>query len=356
MALRRVDGVLLAAAVLLSAGRHTQAQQRRNAAALLMDEIAHAQQAVKWRGSALSDETRLAIAASGVSWQPGIEGIALLRADRKGMAYGEASDRARGFLRARDGHNDRIAIPFALSIVLDPRGPDSRIWRDAFDYLAGYGSEFDDMLIGILQAPDKLPLLPEYDYAAADVLVYRASPRLMPVFLNLAETSDRYLRSRAIVGLGVAAYRSAQGRPASIGGLLVTLHEGSVSAVQQAMVTEALRRAVDDKSYHVRAAAALALGLAGDDADLPLLEKLAKDRAYLLVATDRKDEKRVFFPVRDEAARALARFGRSVESGSGTFRGKEFSRAVRGGNNVTSDTGDMRKDRVSHVRFCDGDW
>jgi hypothetical protein len=122
------------------------------------------------------------------------------------------------------------------------------------------------------------------------------------------------------------------------------------------MIHEQLTRAAGDGSYRVRAAAALALGLGGDDGDIPELKKLAADRAYLLLPADRKDQKQVVYPVREAAAAGLRRLGEPMESPRETLAGKALLKATRGGKNITSDFGGMRRDLHSDVRFHAGYW
>lgn len=327
-----------------------------DATALFRDETASAVARLRWKGQTLEDETRFAIAASGLSWQPVWNGQPLLRHEKRATVYADASDRRAAFFDAQRAGDSKIAFPFALSLVLAPPEEDARTWNAAFDYLCGYGPDFDKALIGILQAPERLPLLPTYQYAAMDVLVMRATMRLLPLFLTLAESSDRYLRSRAVAAIGILGYRALEGHRRTVAGLSMPLQERSVSAVLRANMEAVVHRAAEDKNYRVRAAAALALGLMGGDDSLALLERLAKDRAYLAHPAGEKGAKRVVFPVRAQAAVSLARFDRQLDPGGGVLSGKALQQATRGGKDVTRDYSDIRRDRASRVRFCAGDW
>jgi HEAT repeat protein len=330
----------------------------QDAIALFREEMMDAPVKIGWRGAPLEDETRLAVAASGLSWKPVWNGQPLLRTERKGVIYADAAQRREAFEAAARANAPKFAFAYALSLVLEPPAQDERTWLEAFRYLSRYDAEFDRVLIGVLQAPSKLPLLPVYDYAAADVLMHRASSRLLTLFLTLSESSDRYLRSRAVAALGIVAYRERPGSGNRVAGLAVALRENSISAVQQRIIYEQVRKAAEDKNYQSRAAAAFALGLMGDERDIPRLERLMRDPAYLSLPTDERETRRIIFPVRTQAAAALARFGQRAETGNGLFAGRALREATRGGKNVTNDYGDLRRDRRSLVpsllRFTEG--
>jgi hypothetical protein len=121
--------------------------------------------------------------------------------------------------------------------------------------------------------------------------------------------------------------------------------------VQRAMMLNTIREAAKDKSYRVRAAAAMALGLAGEDEDISTLERLLKDRAFVEVGGSDPQRKGVVYPVRFEAAAALRRF-----EAMGSAKAVKASGAARGGQNVTLDRGEMRRDQVYHLRFGSGYW
>ena len=95
---------------------------------------------------------------------------------------------------------------------------------------------------------------------------------------------------------------------------------------------------------------ALALGLMGSNDALPLLQKLAKDRAYLLSpwSGGRTDGPRhIRFPVREAAAAALTRYGVDVDTGGGELSSRELFTARRGGQDVSNDRNHLRRDVVS---------
>jgi hypothetical protein len=355
--------LLFLGAVLGSIFPSTPARPLPDVASLFRDEVVAAPKKLGWKADEFTDETRFALAATGLSWRPVWQGIALLTGEKKKTTYTSAEERSRAFSLARQSGAHKMAFPFALSLVLEPKEQHTTAWLAAYDYLSQYEEGFDQALIGVLQAPEKVPLLPRLQYAAADVLVYRAAPRHLLLLMALAESSDRYLRSRAIMGLGVICYRPRAGEnrtpcwvPAERPGFRLSLEGGrserslrafSISTVQQRMVAERVHQAAKDKNYRVRAAAALALGLMGSEESLPLLEKLAKDRAYISYREGMgKEPQRIIFPVREQAVAALARFGQRMDAGGGVFSGKELRQATRGGQNVTNNFQDVRRDRT----------
>jgi hypothetical protein len=313
----------------------------QDAADLFRDEVVDAPAKLKWRGPDLSDETRFAVAASGLSWQPLWGATQLIHKGKKGFTYGDSVARANSFTFARRSNAHKEAFAFALSVVLDPPANDAMVWSAAFEYLAGFGDDFDKALVGVLHAPDRLPLLSTLQYSAAEVLVRRSSPRLLPQFLMLAESEDAFLRSRAVTVLGIIGFRSTGAERDSVDGLGLTLRELGISARQQAMIAESLRQAADDKNYRVREAAAFALGLAGGEEDLPRLEKLSRDPAYIMTGAGPKDSRPCIFPVRHQAAQSLRRLGKQANVES-VFKGK----LPRGSKNVTNDQNGIRKDQL----------
>ena len=332
------------------------AQSVPEAATLFRDEVVSAEKKLRWTGGDLSDETLLAIAFTGLSWDPASAGSPLFKRARSETSFTDAASRSRGLEEAREGGRHKIAGPFAFSLVLEPGALPHSAWKAAYDYLDHYDTDFDAALVGILQAPPKLPLLPEYLYSAMDLLVLRSSPRLIPLFITVANSEDAYLRSRAVAGIGIAAYRARPEAESRYPGLPVPLREYSISAAQRRIISDLLHRAADDSSHRVRAAAALALGLSGDDSELPLLEKLVKDRSYISLATANKGERRIVLPVRAQAALSMARFGRSFEAGGGVFSGEALKRAVRGGKDVTRDQTGLRRHLLGRVKFHEGLW
>ncbi len=344
---------ILAVGLLFALAAPARAAAPLDAVALFREEIVDVNAQLKWRGGKLPDETLLAAAATGVSWRPDVSGAPLFREERKVLRYTTPELRLRGFSAARRGGDDKAAFAYALSLVLDP-APSGLGWLDAYDYLCQYDDSFDKVLIGVLQAPDKLPLLASYQYAVADVLVHRGSVRLLAMLLTLADSGDVYLRSRAVAALGVAANRQ-RGAGAG-GGLHVILRQQTLSAGQRRMVDAVLQRAAGDGSVRVRAAAALALGLAGDEDAIPLLERLMKDPACLRTPAGGKDRMTLAFPVRAEAAAALARLGREQAPVGGTFQGSELKKALRGTADVSKELAPRRGVKTSGVTFHDGVW
>ncbi len=309
---------------------------------LLRDETARAPQNLKWRGPQLEDETRFAVAASGLTWNPTLGNTTLLVSDKKGVRYTDSATRIKGFQSAKSADAAREKFAFALSIVLTPIESGESATHEAMTFLHSHSEAYDRALLGILQAPEKLPLLSEYLYSAADLLVHRAGMKLFPVFLTLADSRDSYLKSRGIAALGVLAYSTTSGKPEDYV-IDVNLRENGMSAVQRKLISQVLDKAAEDRSYRVRAATAYANGLIGNSDALVELEKLAKDRAYVVVDVPDKQTKTVVFPVRHEAAMALRRLGRSFTEESGTYRGKELNRVLKGMKDTTVDTSEMRK-------------
>ncbi len=320
------------------------AQDRDNAdmIKLFRDEAAHAPQRLKWRGRELEDETRFAVAASGLTWSPMIGDNSLLVSDKKGIHYADLAVRVKGFHNAKSQDEEREKFAFAISLVLTATDSGDTVTKEALSYLKRHGEAYDRVLLGIIQSPDRLPLLSEYLYSAADLLVHRTSMRLFPIYLTLADSKDSYLKSRGIVALGILGYRTSAGRPDDYV-VNVELRENGISAVQRRLISQLLERASDDRSFHVRAAAAFAYGLIGESDSLTGLEQLAKDRAYVVTSAPDKQTKTILFPVRHEAVIALRRLGRSVAEGSGTFHGKELNNVLRGTQDITVDNSEIRR-------------
>lgn len=249
----------------------------------------------------------------------------------------------------------REVVAFALSLLLDPGADSPRIHEDALATLEAQGVDIDRVLLGILEAPERLRGLPTYAYAAADLLIYRISPRLVPVLLHLAESNDVYLRSRALLGLGIAAYRARPEDPNDWAShvAIVALREYGLSATQRAMIEKEIREGVNSDKYRVRAAAALATALAApDDADATL-RKLSKDRDYILTTPPSSPVnthiRRIEYPVRMAAAVGLARFGVTVDANGADLDGKALETARRGGQDSTNDRRNLRKECASKI-------
>lgn len=247
----------------------------------------------------------------------------------------------------------REVVAFTLSLLLEPGLDAARVDTERMKTLDDMGVDIDRVLLGILQSPTRMRGLPAYMYAAADLLTYRASPRLLPVLTRLAETDDIYLRSRAVTGLGVLAYRARPNDPADWSRRLidVPLREYSVSASQRKLIDRAIKDALNNDHYRLRIAAIVALALIGEDESLPLLQKAARDRTYILTPPngDRSKTRRLFFPVWTAAAAGLYRFGTQLTVGGGELSGKELDKEKRGGKDETNDRRNLRRDIVSQL-------
>jgi hypothetical protein len=120
------------------------------------------------------------------------------------------------------------------------------------------------------------------------------------------------------------------------------------------MVAQALERAASDRSVRVRAAAAMALGLAGGEDEMPTLERLLQDPACL--RSGGKGRAMLVFPVRSQAADALADLGREQAPVGGVFEGAELKRALRGTIDVSRELAPGRRGKASAVKFHTGIW
>jgi hypothetical protein len=249
----------------------------------------------------------------------------------------------------------RETVAFALSLLLDPGADAPRLHAGAIEVLDAQGVDIDRVLLGILAAPERLRGLPAYSYAAADLLSYRVSPRLIPALLHLANSDDAYLRSRALLSLGIVAYQSRPDDPADWAAKVAIppVREYGLSAVQRRMIEKELREGANCDRYRVRAAAALAIALAAPDDAEAMLHKLAKDRDYVLStppsAPADSRVRRIEYPVRFAAAAALARFGEKIDVPGGDLEGRALDAARRGGQDATNDRRGLRKDVASQV-------
>ena len=247
----------------------------------------------------------------------------------------------------------RAAIAFALSLALEPGAENSPPNETALTYLENNGVEVERVLLGILEAPERLRGLPAYSYAAADLLTLRAAPRLLPFLMHLAQSEDVYLRGRAVIGLGVLAYQS---RPNDAPNwkrrvIAAPLTEYGLSVGERKMVLREAKEAAASDKYRLRVSAAIALALMGDEANLPLLNQLAKDRAYLLSPQEKNKNapRRIEFPAR-QAAAALLRFGVTARSAEAALlSGKALEQAKRNGQDVTGDRRNLRKVSYSEI-------
>lgn len=320
-------------------------------------EMAAAQ--LRMKPDQVDDRLALTVVATGVTWQPSAGGVSLFRQGQKHLEYTGWAGRIEGFRAAARGRDARAEFAFALSLVLDP-APDPAIWRNAFAAAARYGASFDTVLIGIITAPSRVPFLASLQYAAADTLIWRADTRHTQFWLSLVDSRDSYLRSRAIAAIGILAYDPSATGTTSPGtttsGLLMPVRESPISAAQRRMFEDVLLRASSDRSYRVRAAAALGLGLVGGPDARSKLTRLVRDSSYVVVPGAPAGMRRLAFPVREAAANALKRYGLNVPPSGGDYGDKEFRQAVRGCRDVTKDTAGMRKGVTSKVRFYDGYW
>ncbi|MBM3495459.1 MAG: hypothetical protein FJX72_14225, partial [Armatimonadetes bacterium] len=236
--------------------------------ALFRAEIEMAAHNLRMNPRDLDDSAGLALAASGASWKPTAGGMPLLRQDGRRVAYTGWAGRREGLGAARAAGDARTEFAFALSLVLDP-APDAALWRQAYGVVARYGDGLDAALIGTIGAEDRLPLLPSLRYAAADVMVWRADPRHTQFWLTLGESRDAYLVSRAVAAMGIICYAvhpvgssrdggsREQTTPSAMDGLLAPVREWPISAIQRRIFESAISKAATDRSYRVRAAAAL---------------------------------------------------------------------------------------------------
>ena len=256
---------------------------------------------------------------------------------------------------AKHGGLTREAVAFALSLLLDPGLDAPRLHTRALDALDSQGVEIDRVLLGILSAPERLRGLPAYSYAAVDLLTLRVTPRLIPVLLHLANSDDVHLRSRALLGLGIVAYQARPNDPKDWATQIaaVPLREFGLSAAQRKLIEKELREGVKSDKYRVRGSAVLAIALAAPDDAEAILHKLAKDRDYVLsippTAPANSRTRRIEYPVRLVVAAALTRFGVKLDATSGDFDGKAFDNARRGGQDVTNDRRNLRKDAASQI-------
>lgn len=242
----------------------------------------------------------------------------------------------------------REAIAFALSILIEP-GMDSPYLRnEELAYLENNGIEVDRVLLGILQAPEKLRGLPEYYYAAADLLVYRSSPRILPFLMQLARSEDTYLRSRALLALGVVGYQADTSDTAGWEKrvILVSLREYGLSSSQRKLISKEIHDGLTSDKYRIRAASVLALSLIDAEDGREKLQKLLKDRAYTLAIPLKQPEitrmRHIEFPVRAALAAALSRYAIKSESLSANLEGRALSDAKRGGQDVSNDQRNLR--------------
>jgi HEAT repeat protein len=293
-----------------------------------------------------------AFAIFAAPYQPRAEGKRDSRESAENVSDSNRLFREGAFDAARRAGLQKEAIAFALSLLLEPGTESPGVHVAALRYLDQSGVDMERVLVGVLEAPEHLRGLTAYTYAAADLLVLHATPHLLPIFVQMSESDDAYLRARALLGLGEIAYQARPGDHNGWGDRIVpaALHEYGISNGQRKLILQKARDAANDGHYRLRAAAALALGLMGIDDALPILHKLAKDRAYTISPpmNERTDRpRRLRFPVREAASAALARYGVDVDPGGGELEGRALDAARRGGQDVTNDRSRLRHDVVS---------
>lgn len=255
----------------------------------------------------------------------------------------------------------REAIAFALSLYLAPDLENQTPHTEALNYLQANNVDLDRVLMGVLQAPDKLHGLPAYAYAAVDLLTARVNLKLLPFFLLLAESEDSYLRSRSIFALGTLAYQNGEAQDNAWAERVLGRRprEYGISSTDRKRVEKLVREGLEHDRHRVRAAAVLAYALMAPPQAQQQLQKMLKDRAYILMVP--KDApvntkiRRIEFPVREAAALALERFGINTETISGDYEGKAFDKAKRGGQDQTNDRRDLRQKYASPIHVTPAD-
>lgn len=323
---------------------------------LFRTEIELAAAKLRMKPADLDADVALALAVTGVTWEPVSDGHALLVRERKRIVYAPYEHRLAGYRSASRVGDPRQVFAFALSIVLDSPPNDQSVWHDAYRVVSSYGTELDRVLVGILGAGEKVPLLPLLGYAAADLVVSRPDTEHLPLYTALAASSDAYLRSRGVAGIAILACSERAAASGRLDGLDIPLRAFPISAVQRGRLLALLEEASRDRSYRVRGAAALGLGLSGHERAREILQRLAQDRAYLLMPGSTSATKRVLFPVRATAEAVLTLLGYPVRRSGGEFTARTVREVIRGGKDVTRDRSSMRRAATSPVRFNEWGW
>ena len=128
------------------------------------------------------------------------------------------------------------------------------------------------------------------------------------------------------------------------------LREYGISSGERKLIAREIEEAAKSDKFRLRTAAAFAATLTGEENYLPLLQKLAKDKAYALSEVrDNRRAKQILFPVRIAAVAGLARFGISADSSSGEFSGKELDKLRRGQKDVTKERGNLRDEFANTI-------
>jgi hypothetical protein len=187
-----------------------------------------------------------------------------------------------------------------------------------------------------------------------DVLVYRSKPRLLPYFMHLVQTGDTYLKARAILGLGVLANNGRTGDPRAWEKGLVSfpIRTFGLSTGERNLIEREVRSALQSGNFRLRTAGTMALALMGDDSSVPILQRLLKDRAYVItpLGKERKNvPHNIYYPVRMAAAAGLARFGVTANVIGGELSGRELDAAKRGGQNVSNERGGLDRDSIAQL-------
>ena len=275
--------------------------------------------------------------------------------DDESIAGRDLRLRSAAFEAARQNGDRKNAIVFAASLLLAPGAGTTSPNTEALDFLTNSGVDVDRVLQGVLECPDKLTGLHMFQYEAANLLVFRASARLVPFLIQLADTDDTYVQSRALLALGVATWKPKAGEPRgwSASVIAAPVREMGISSGERRMIAQVLEQAANNDRYRVRAAAVVAIAMGGDPSDISLLTRLAADRSYILSpARGKSDPRRITFPVRVAASLALSRYGTHIAPGGGEFTGKELDKARRGGKDVTGDKRGLDPDMAPTISPC----
>lgn len=275
------------------------------------------------------------------------------------------------FEAAQRSHLEKESIAFTLSLLLEPGKPDAMVDRQRIAFLERNGVDLDRVLLGILEAPERLRGLPNYGYAAADLLAVRASPRFLPILLHLVDSSDVHFRSRALLGLGIIGYRPQSGEPQNWSASILPytsfpLREYGISVGQRQRIDREIDRAAASDNYRLRTAAALAAALCGGEEGRTILQKLRRDRSYLLSPLLSNGSRQLAFPVRLAAMAGLARYSMNVAMDSsasnfsanftsGELSGKPLDALRHGNQEVTNDRRGLRHFVASQLLITPSD-
>ncbi len=337
----------------------------REISLLFDDELQQVQKKIKWHGERLTEDTVYAAALTGQSWYTEWESHRLFsltseKAGKKGDlnkfdqilrdAETDYQIRHSAWQTAKRSGRRKEAIVLGLSLIFASGDESIRHDSSPLQFVAASGVDVERVCLGILQAPEGLKGFVNFWYSAANLLSLRANPRLLPYLLHLANSDDTFLRSRAILGLGVVGYQSRPADPPDWARSIISvpLHEYGLSVGERKLLTKAILEAARSDRHLIRASASTALALVAEDESMPLLQKLAKDRAYILsseIAGTRA--RRISFPVRSASMIGLERFSVISNTIGGEYSGKALESAKRGGQDVSNDHHNLRKDSDS---------